>query len=56
MLIMNIVLPIDDLEPKLLIWVNLVPTLTFAPILIQFGTHNKVNMPNTNIILVSLER
>ena len=32
MLIMNVVLGIDNLNPKLQIWANLVPALKFAPI------------------------
>ena len=37
MLIMNIVLGIDDFDPKLYIRPNLVQTLKFAPIFIKFG-------------------
>ena len=38
MLIMNIVLVIDDLDPKLYIQANLVPKLKCAPIFMKFGT------------------
>ena len=44
MLILNIVLGIDDLDPKLYILVNLFPTLKFTPIFMKFGTHNKSNI------------
>ena len=40
MLIMNIVLVIDNLDPKLLIRANLVPKLKCAPIFIKFGTQD----------------
>ena len=56
MLIMNTVLGIDDLDPKLWIRANLVPTLKFAPIFMKFGTHNKSNMLIMNLIHTSLER
>ena len=51
MLIKNMVLGTDDLDPKLQIWINFVPTLKFAPKLIKFSTHNKCNMLIMNIIL-----
>ena len=54
MLIMNIVLGIDDLNPKLYIRANLVPTLKCAPISMKFGTHSKSNMLIINIILASV--
>ena len=54
MLIMNIVLGIDDLNPKLYIRANLVPTLKCAPIFKKFGTHNKSNMLVINIILATV--
>ena len=54
MLIMNIVLGTDDLDPKLLIRVILVPTLQFAPIFMKFSTHNKSNMLIMNLILASV--
>ena len=41
MLIRNIVLGIDDLDPKLQARANLVPTVKFASIFMKFGTHNK---------------
>ena len=56
MLIMNTVFGIDDLDPKLWIRANLVPTLKFAPIFMKFGTHNKSNMLIMNLIHTSLER
>ena len=40
---------IDDLEPKLQIWANSVPTLKFAPIFIKFSTHNKAELNRSNI-------
>ena len=49
MLVMNIVLGIYDLDPKLWIRANLVPTLKFAPMFMKFGTHNKSNMLLMNI-------
>ena len=54
MLIMNIVLGIDDLDPKLWIRENLVLTLKFALIFMKFGTHNKSNMLMKNIINTSV--
>ena len=51
---MNIVLGIDDLNPKLYIRANLVPTLKCAPIFKKFGTHNKSNMLVINIILATV--
>ena len=51
MLIVNIILEIDDADPKSLIRANLVPTLKFALIFMKFGTHNKPNMLIMNIIL-----
>ena len=54
MLIMNIVLGIDDLDTKLQIRANLIPTLKFAPIFMKFGTHNKLNMLIINIIQASI--
>ena len=54
MLIMNIVLAVDGLDPKLWIRVNLVATLKFAPIFMKFGTHNKSNMLIVNIIHTSV--
>ena len=38
MLIMNIVLGIDALHPRLQIWSNLVSKLKFVPIFMKFGT------------------
>ena len=55
MLIMNIILGIDDLDPKFWIRANLVPTLKFAPIFMKFGTHNKSSMLIMNLIHTSLE-
>ena len=49
MLVMNVDLGIDDLDPKLWIRANLVPTLKFAPMFMKFGTHNKSNMLVMNI-------
>ena len=54
-LIMNIVLGIDDLDPKSQIRANLVPILKFAPIFMKFDTHNKSNMFVINIGLDSLQ-
>ena len=54
MLIMNIVLGIDDLNPKLYIRANLVPKLKCGPIFKKFGTHNKSNMLVINIILATV--
>ena len=54
MLIMNIVLGVDYLDPKLWIRANLVPTLKFAPIFMKFGTHSKSNMLIMNIIDASV--
>ena len=54
MLIMNIVLGIDDLDPKLWIRENLVSTLKFALIFMKFGTYNKSNMLMKNIINTSV--
>ena len=51
MLIMNMVFGTDDLDPKLKIRANFVPTLKFAPIFMKFGTHNKWNMLIMNMIL-----
>ena len=51
MVIMNIVLGIDDLNPKFQIRENLVPTLKLAPIFMEFVGHNKSNMLIINIIL-----
>ena len=44
MLIMNIVLRIDYLDPRLNIRANLVPTLIFVSTLMKLGTQNKSNM------------
>ena len=46
MLIVNIVIGIDDLNPKLYIRANLVPTLKSAPIFKKFGSHNKMLIIN----------
>ena len=54
MMIMNIVLGTDDLDPKLSIRANVVPILKFASIFMKFGTHNKKNMLIKNIILASV--
>ena len=54
MLIMNIAFGTDDLDPKLQIRANLVPTLKCAPIFMKFGTQNKLNMLIMNIILASV--
>ena len=54
MVIVNIVLGIDDLDPKLSIRTYLVPTLKFAPIFMKFGTYNKSKMLIMNIIHVSV--
>ena len=43
MLIMNIVLGIDNLVPKLWIQANFVPTLKFTQIFIKFSNHNNAN-------------
>ena len=51
MLIMNMVLGTDDLNPKLKIRANYVPALKFAPVFTKFCTHNKWNMLIMNIIL-----
>ena len=40
MLIMNVVLGIDDLDPKLQIGANLVPKLEYASIFVKFGTQD----------------
>ena len=53
MLIMNIVIGIDYLDPKLEIRGNLVPTLKFASIYVKFGTHNKLKMLIMNIIILA---
>ena len=53
MLIMNIVLEIDDLDPNLYIQVNLDPTQKFPPTFMKFGTHNKFDMLIMNIMLAS---
>ena len=50
MLIMNIALGINDLDPKLQIRVNMAPILKFTPIFMKCGTHNKSNMFIMNII------
>ena len=55
MLIMNIVLGIDDLNPKFQIRKNLVPTLKLAPIFMKFGGHTKSNMLIIDIILSSVQ-
>ena len=44
MLIINIVLGIDGLDPKLKIRANLVQKLKFVPIFMKFGTYNKSNL------------
>ena len=54
MVIRNTVLEIDDLDTKLWIWANLVPTLKFAWIFMKFDTHNKSNILIMNIILPSV--
>ena len=54
MLIMNIVLAVDDINRKLKIRANLVPTLIFAPIFMKFDTHNKLNMLIMNMILANV--
>ena len=56
MLIMNMVLGIDYLDPKLQIWAKLVPTLKVVPIFMKFGTQNKSNMLIMNIILTTVLR
>ena len=55
MLIMNIVLGIDDLNPKLQIRATLFAALKIAPIFMKFGTHNKSNMLIMNVILTSIQ-
>ena len=42
MLIINMVLGTDDLDPKLQIPANFVPPLQFAPIFMKFCTHKKM--------------
>ena len=54
MLIMNIVLEIDDVDPNLYIQVNLDPTQKFPPTFMKFGTHNKFDMLIMNIMLASV--
>ena len=44
MLITNMILGIDYLDPKLWIWANLIPTPIFAPIFMKLGAHNKLNL------------
>ena len=51
---MNVLVGIDDLDAKLPIRANLVPTRRFAPIFMKFGAHNKSNMLIMNIILASV--
>ena len=51
MLIMNMVLGTDDLNPKLQIRANYVPALKFAPVFMKFCTHSKWNILIMNIIL-----
>ena len=53
MLILNMVLETDDLDLKLKIRANLVPTLKFVPIFMKFGIHNKWNMLTVNAILAT---
>ena len=53
MLILNMVLETDDLDLKLKIRANLVPTLKFVPIFMKFGVHNKWNMLTVNTILAT---
>ena len=52
-LIINVLIGIDDLDPKLQICKNLVPKLKFSPIFIKFGTLNKSNMLIMNITLAN---
>ena len=54
MVIMNIVLGIDGLDPRLQIRANLVPALKFFPIFMKFDFYNKSNMLIMNIILASV--
>ena len=49
MLIMNMVLETDDLDPTLQTRANFVLTLKFAPIFLKFGTHDKWNIQIMNI-------
>ena len=49
MLIMNMVLETEDLDPKLQIRANFVLTLKFAPIFLKLGTHSKWNIQIMNI-------
>ena len=51
MLILNISIGIDDIDPKLQIWKNLVPKLKCASIFMKFGFHSKCNMLIVNIII-----
>ena len=44
MLVMNILIRIDDLVPKLQIWAKLVLKLKCVPIFILLGIQNKSNM------------
>ena len=50
MLFMNTVLEIEDLDPKLQIWANLVPALKFAPIFMKFGTQDTIDMLITDTL------
>ena len=52
MLIMNMVLGTDDLDPKLQIWANFGLTWKFALIFMELGTHNKWNMVIMNITMI----
>ena len=49
--IMNILPRIDDPDPKLQIWSNLVPKLKCALTFMKFGTQSKSNMSIINILL-----
>ena len=40
-IIMNMVLETDDLDPRSKIGANFIQTLRFTPIFIKFGTHKK---------------
>ena len=53
-ILINTVLGIDGLDPKLQIQANLKPTPKFFPNFMKFCTHNKSNMVIMNIILASV--
>ena len=54
-LIINMIFEIEDLDPKLKIWANLISKLQCAQFFMKFGTHNKSSMLIINISIDDLD-